>query len=561
MTDNKQKNALLPVEEKPVAWHAMSPEEALMQLETTPAKGLTTEEAEKRQLVYGLNQLKEKPKKTFFQLVLDQLKSFVIILLIVAAFISMFLGEWVDSGAILLIVILNAVLGVVQESRAEEALAALKKMAAPDAQVIRDGKHLSIPSNQLVPGDIVKLEAGNFVPADLRLLEAVNMRIEEAALTGESVPVQKNALLKLEAGASLGDRKNTVFMGTVVSYGRGHGVVTSTGMHTQLGLIANMLQSVEEEDTPLQKKLDQLGKTLGIACLVVCAIVFGVGIIQGGHVLDLFMIAVSLAIAAVPEGLPAIVTISLALGMQEMIKRHALIRRLSSVETLGSATVICSDKTGTLTQNEMTVTNIWADGQFVDVTGQGYSPVGEFLVEGKKADLNSYPAIKSALWVGALNNDALLEESQLDSGATEYRMVGDPTEGSILVAAYKAGAGAELISHAYPRKNEIPFDSERKRMVTIHAIEDPRLDDISPFTDTTFKNMHVVAVKGAPDIVLKLCTRILSMDNKTVRPIGRKWQKTDSGRQRCHDAKGFTCYWSSLSPGEKYLRRAKQRGT
>lgn len=237
MTDNKQKNALLPVEEKPVAWHAMSPEEALMQLETTPAKGLTTEEAEKRQLVYGLNQLKEKPKKTFFQLVLDQLKSFVIILLIVAAFISMFLGEWVDSGAILLIVILNAVLGVVQESRAEEALAALKKMAAPDAQVIRDGKHLSIPSNQLVPGDIVKLEAGNFVPADLRLLEAVNMRIEEAALTGESVPVQKNALLKLEAGASLGDRKNTVFMGTVVSYGRGHGVVTSTGMHTQLGLI------------------------------------------------------------------------------------------------------------------------------------------------------------------------------------------------------------------------------------------------------------------------------------------------------------------------------------
>ncbi len=524
MNAKKPDAAVTTAEDLSVTWHALSADEVLNQLETTTVKGLTSAEVEKRQQVHGLNQLREKPRATFLQLVFAQLKSFVIVLLIVASIISMILGEWVDSGAILLIVILNAVLGVIQESRAEEALAALKKMAAPDAQVMRDGKRISVPSNQLVPGDIVFLEAGNFVPADLRLIEAVNMRVEEAALTGESVPVQKNANLTLEVKSSLGDRKNTVYMGTVISYGRGHGVVTSTGMHTQLGLIANMLQSVNEEETPLQKRLDQLGKTLGWACLVVCAIVFGVGILEGGNPLELFMIAVSLAIAAVPEGLPAIVTISLALGMQEMIKRHALIRRLSSVETLGSATVICSDKTGTLTQNEMTVTRIWVDGQFVEVTGQGYAPRGDFKVDGKKVDLDLYPAVKSALWVGALNNDALLEETDLEGGA-EYRMVGDPTEGSILVAAYKAGAGSKDLNAAYPRKNEIPFDSERKRMITIHAIDNPRLEDISPFVDSTHKNMHVVAVKGAPDIVLKLCTQMQSMDDKSAKPLDEAARK------------------------------------
>ena len=529
MIAKKQDAALTSAEDLSVTWYSLSADEVLNRLDTTSVKGLTASEVEKRQQIHGLNQLREKPRATFLQLVFAQLKSFVIILLIVAAVISMILGEWVDSGAILLIVILNAVLGVIQESRAEEALAALKKMAAPDAQVMRDGKRISVPSHQLVPGDIVFLEAGNFVPADLRLLEAVNMRVEEAALTGESVPVQKNASLTLEVKSSLGDRKNTVYMGTVISYGRGHGVVTSTGMHTQLGLIANMLQSVHEEETPLQKRLDQLGKTLGWACLIVCAIVFGVGILEGGNPLELFMIAVSLAIAAVPEGLPAIVTISLALGMQEMIKRHALIRRLSSVETLGSATIICSDKTGTLTQNEMTVTRIWVAGQFVEVTGQGYAPKGEFKVDGKKVDLDQFPAVKSALWVGALNNDALLEETSGDD-ETEYRMIGDPTEGSILVAAYKAGAGSKALNNAYPRKNEVPFDSERKRMITIHTIDNPRLDDISPFVDSTYKNMQVVAVKGAPDVVLKLCNQMQSTDGKSAAPLD------EAGRKQILDA-------------------------
>lgn len=550
-------------EDLSVTWHAVSMEDVLRQLKTKKTEGLSTEEAERRLKEVGLNQLLEKPRPTFLKLLFDQLKSFVIILLIVASIISAFLGEWVDAGAIILIVVLNAVLGVIQESKAEESLAALKKMASPDARVIRDGKRISIPAANLVPGDIVLLEAGNFVPADLRLVEAINLRVEEAALTGESVPVQKDAALLLESGASIGDRKNTVFMGTVIAYGRGTGVVTSTGMHTQLGMIATMLQSVAEEETPLQKRLDQLGKTLGWACLVISAVIFGVGLIQGGNPLHLFMIAVSLAIAAVPEGLPAIVTISLALGMQEMIKHHALIRRLSSVETLGSATIICSDKTGTLTQNEMTVTRLWVDGTFVDVSGQGYIPRGEFSIESKKVDLSDYPAVKTALWVGVLNNDAVLEETLSEGQETEFRMVGDPTEGSILVAAHKAGGQHRRLTKAYPRRNEIPFDSERKRMVTIHAIDNPTLEDLSPFVDETRKGWHVIAVKGAPDIVLKLCSSIQPMDNGEPRPLTDKiraeiGQANDELTRGALRVLGMAYRMVKESPGEMESKELEQ---
>lgn len=513
-----------------IIWHSLSTDEVLQKLKAPVDAGLNTEEAARRLASYGPNQLKEKPKRSFFSMVVEQFKSFVILLLVVASIISMILGEWVDAGAILAIVLLNAILGVIQESRAEEALAALKKMAAPEAQVIRDGKRVSIRSADVVPGDIVLLEAGNYIPADVRLIEAVNLRVEEAALTGESVPVEKNASLILDSSASLGDRRNTAFMGTVVAYGRGKGVVTSTGMHTQLGLIANMLQAVDEEQTPLQRKLDQLGKTLGWACLGVCAIVFGVGMVQGGNPLHLFMTAVSLAIAAVPEGLPAIVTISLALGMQEMISRHALIRRLSSVETLGSATVICSDKTGTLTQNEMTVTRLWVDREFFAVSGQGYEPKGEFFHDSEKVNLDDYPAVRTALWVGALNNDAMLEELPAEDGGTTVRMVGDPTEGSMLVAAYKAGALSSTLQRSYPRENEIPFDSERKRMVTIHAIKEPHAEDISPFVDETHKDGYAIAIKGAPDIVLNLCNRYQPMDDKAPLPMDAEM------RQRVLDA-------------------------
>jgi Ca2+-transporting ATPase len=499
----------LPPSDLDIAWHALNAHETIRRLRTPLETGLTTEEAKRRLAQFGPNQLAEPKRRTFLQMVIGQLNNFVVILLIVAAVISGVIslsqGEpLVDSAAIIAIVILNAVLGVIQESRAEQALAALRQLAAPEALVLRDGRRQTIPARELVPGDIVFLEAGNYVPADLRLLEAVNLRVEEAALTGESVAVEKDATALLKEDAPLGDRKNTAFMGTLVVYGRGRGVVVSTGMRTQLGMIATMLQTMEEEETPLQRKLDQLGKTLGIAALIICGLVFLTGILQGGNILEMFMVAVSLAIAAVPEGLPAIVTISLALGMREMIRRHALIRRLSSVETLGSATVICSDKTGTLTQNAMTVTRLWVDGTFVEVGGHGYVPEGEFRVDGKALDFNQYPAVLTALWIGALNNDAVLEVNT-NNGENAYRIVGDPTEGALLVAAAKAGALPEQLQMAYPREDEVPFDSMRKRMVTVHAVRAPRPDDASPFGAAVAPDLHVVTVKGAPDEVLRLC--------------------------------------------------------
>ncbi len=524
-TKNEIKNSS---SELSVTWHALSATDVLQQLETPEETGLTAKEVKARQEKYGLNELIEKKRTTFWEMLFAQLNNFVVILLIAAAVISALLGDYIEAGAILTIVVLNAILGIVQESRAEEALAALKKLAAPEAQVLRDGHRVSVPAAQLVPGDIVFLEAGNYIPADIRLLEAINLSIEEASLTGESVPVKKNAESLLEKDIPLGDRKNTAFMGTLVTYGRGKGIVISTGMYTQLGLIATMLQSVEDEETPLQKRLDQLGKVLGWGSLIVCGLVFVIGAIRlllanGApsltdpttiqHIVDMFMVAVSLAIAAVPEGLPAVVTISLAGGMREMVRRHALIRRLVSVETLGSTTVICSDKTGTLTQNEMTVTQLWVDGKFVSITGSGYTPKGEFLVNGKSVDLKDFSAAQTALWIGSLNNDAQLEYSGEAEGEATYRMIGDPTEGAILVAALKAGASAKELNDAYPREQEIPFDSERKRMVTIHAIETPRKEDISPFSDEEKREWHIVAVKGAPDVVLDLCSHVQTLNN------------------------------------------------
>ncbi len=503
-------------------WHALSQQEVLERLETPLENGLSTAEVERRQVQYGPNLISEAPRPTFWQMVLGQLNNFVIILLIVAAVISAVLGDWVEAGAILAIVILNAVLGVIQESRAEQALAALKKLAAPEARVLRDGHRVSVPSAELVPGDVVFLEAGNYVPADVRLVEAVNLRVEEAALTGESLPVEKNAAVVLEKDIPIGDRRNTAFMGTLVSYGRGRGVVVNTGMQTQLGLIAGMLQSVEQEETPLQRRLDQLGKLLGWGALAICALVFVIGILRSGgaldQILDMFMIAVSLAIAAVPEGLPAIVTISLALGMREMIRRHALIRRLSSVETLGSATVICSDKTGTLTQNEMTVTRVWADGETFEVTGSGYTPAGDFRLDGQVVDPRQFPGLMVSLWLGVLNNDAFLEVSRQNGGQETYRVVGDPTEGAILVSAHKAGLLARPVVEAYPREGEIPFDSERKRMVTLHLAYDPFREDVRhiPFDR---KDWYVVAVKGAPDVVLGLCSRVQPLQGGEPRPL------------------------------------------
>ena len=497
------------------SWHAVEPEEVLARLATYAESGLTSSEAEKRLAHYGPNELEEAPSTSFWQMLGEQFNNFVVILLIVAAVISALLGDYIESAAIFAIVILNAALGVVQERRAAQELAALRKLASPDAQVIRDGSRQVFPAHQLVPGDLVLLEAGNYVPADIRLIEAVNLRVDEAALTGESVPVQKNSGVRLEAKIPLGDRKNTAFMGTMVNYGRGKGVVVSTGMLTQIGLIATMLQMVENEPTPLQRRLDAVGKTLGWAAIAICAAVFLVGWMRGFDPLDMFLIAVSLAIAAVPEGLPAVVTISLALGMREMIKSNALIRRLSSVETLGSATTICSDKTGTLTQNQMTATQVWVDGELIDITGRGYKPVGDFQIDGEGIKLGDYPGASTALWVAALNNNADLDLGDPDDEQPNYRVAGDPTEGALIVAAAKANAWTEDLNQCYPRVQEIPFDSTRKRMLTLHHVRDPRPEDISPFYDNKVKEWYVVTVKGAPDLVLEQCTEIERLDDST----------------------------------------------
>jgi Ca2+-transporting ATPase len=389
----------------------------------------------------------------------------------------MVLGDWIEAGAILAIVILNAFVGAIQESRAEQALQSLKKMAAPEAQVLRDGVRKTIPARELVPGDIVLLEAGSIVPADLRLIEAAQLRVDESSLTGESVPVDKDADAVLPEDTALADRVNMAFMGTTVAYGRGVGVVVATGPATVLGEIAGVIEEPQEE-TPLQRKLEEVGKVLGVLILIICGLVFVVEILRDPNLhilldegllaylrtaeralLGFFIIAVSLAVAAVPEGLPAVVTLCLAAGMREMLRRNALVRRLPSVETLGSATVICADKTGTLTQNQMTVTTIWVWDERISVTGQGYRPEGQFLLDGRPLDPKAHPLLLGALWIGLLCNDAELRE---ENGA--FRVIGDPTEGALVVAGLKAG----LSKNAIPRVSELPFDSERKRMTTIH---------------------------------------------------------------------------------------------
>jgi len=493
------------------AWHTMSPEEVARRLGTDLQRGLSQEEAARRLEQLGPNELAEKPRPSMWALLLSQFNNFLIIILLVASVISILLGEFIDAGAIIAIVILNAVLGVIQESKAEEALAALKKMAAPEAHVIRDGHLISIPAREVVPGDLVVLETGNYVPADVRLVESANLRIEEASLTGESVPAKKDARAILPADAPLGDRQNMAFMGTLVTYGRGRGIVVATGMQTQIGRIAAMIQEVEEEATPLQQKLDQLGRWLGIAALVICGVIFLAGVLRGISVLEMFMTAVSLAIAAVPEGLPAVVTICLALGMQRMIQRHALIRRLPAVETLGSATVICSDKTGTLTQNEMTVVQVWADNTLLNVTGEGYRPEGEFMDRSEVVDPRGYPAVDLLLRGMLLCNDARLEavEASDNGGRPSWRIAGDPTEGALVVLAAKAGYWKDEMERLQPRLAEIPFDSGRKRMTTIHPNE---------------RGGYIAFVKGAPDIVLQHATHIYV--DGTVREL------TDFDRER-----------------------------
>ncbi|TAK41053.1 MAG: HAD family hydrolase, partial [Betaproteobacteria bacterium] len=505
--------------------HGKPIEELVSGLQTHLERGLAQQQAQERLQKFGANELREHPRPGFLALLWDQFNNYLVIILIIAALVSLALGEYVDSVAIMFIVALNAVVGVIQESKAEQALAALQKMSAPNAQVIRDGHQVTLPGREIVAGDIVLLEAGNYVPADLRLVESVNLKIEEASLTGESVPVEKNAAVVLDKEIPLGDRKNSAFMGTLISYGRGRGLVTGTGMNTQIGLIAEMIQSFEAEDTPLQKKLEHLGKVLGTACLAICALVFIYGLFRDTHlsdvldsgflnyleaekkdIINLFMTAVSLAIAAVPEGLPAIVTICLALGMQRMIRHHALIRKLPAVETLGCATVVCSDKTGTLTQNEMTVVQAWAGGKRFRLTGEGYSPSGQFFVGVDAFDPRTDPDATFLLHGALVCNDAKLEERSDEAGKRSWQIIGDPTEGAMVVAAAKSGYLRGEVEKTLPRIQEIPFDSERKRMTTIHRHDAAGRE--ASASGIAYPPL-IAFVKGAPDVILDLCGHTL----------------------------------------------------
>jgi len=472
-------------------WYRKNIENTIESISSNLNTGLSNEEVLKRLEKYGPNELKEKESEGLLSKILYQFKDFLVLILIGASIVSMLVGEVKDSLVIIAIVIINATLGIIQEGRAEKALEALKKMASPNAKVIREGQLSTVPSNNLVPGDIIVLEAGDIIPADLRLIETSNLKIEEASLTGESVPVEKHGNSIFEEEIPLGDRINMAYMSTVITYGRGKGVVVETSSNTEIGKIAEMIQTFEDETTPLQKKLDQLGKYLGIGCLVICAVVFAVGLFQGRKLLDMFMISISLAVAAIPEGLPAIVTIVLALGMNKMVKRNAIVKKLLAVETLGCTTVICSDKTGTLTQNEMTVVKTCTDNNIIEVTGKGYAPNGEFILNNESIKASELDGLNLLLTIGTLCNDATLDYVGEDD---LYRILGDPTEGALVTLAEKGNLNNKDLNAKYPRVSEIPFDSQRKMMTTFH--ENFMEEKIVSFT------------KGAPDIILQRCNNI-----------------------------------------------------
>lgn len=476
-------------------WYNQSSDEVLKNLSTTKERGLTEDEAKKRLEEYGENALEAEKKKSFGEKLKEQFFDPMIIILISAALVSIFVGEGLDAGIIIAIVIVNAFLSIYQEGKAEEAIAALQKMSSPKAKVIRDGDHEEVESNKLVPGDIIVLETGDIVPADLRLIESSNLKIDESSLTGESVAVEKHFDQVYDGKMEIGDRENLAYSSTIVTYGRGMGVVIETGHKTEIGKIATSIATVGDEQTPLQRKLAKLSKTLGILVIVICAVVMGVGLLYKHDPLDMFMTAISLAVAAVPEGLPAIVTIVLSIGMGKMAEKNAIVKKLLAVETLGTTTVICSDKTGTLTQNEMTVVKVFTDGQVYHVSGTGYSPEGDVTKKDEIVTIDEDENLKILSSIAALTNDAKLKVKGGYASIT-----GDPTEGALLTFAEKAGNGLDNLYKNFDRLEEIPFDSDRKMMTTFH---DKIFDEITSFT------------KGAPDVVLDRCEKVL-IDGKEV---------------------------------------------
>jgi Ca2+-transporting ATPase len=473
-------------------WHTEPVDAVLSQLKSSPS-GLATTEAARRLSEQGPNEIGTARRASPWSLLLGQFKNVLIVILLVATALSAFLGHELEAIAIAVIVLFAVLLGFTQEYRAERAIDALREMAAPTATALRDGQENEIPARELVPGDVVLLNAGDKVPADLRLLEAINLKIEEAALTGESVAVEKHTEPLAEADLPVGDRKNMAYAGTAATYGRGRGAVVGTGRATEFGKIAQMIETVETGRTPLQENLDRVGASLARATFVVVAIIVGLGLLRGQPFIEMLVFGIALAVAVVPEALPAVVTISLAIGVRRMVKRHALMRRLPAVETLGSTSVICSDKTGTLTRDEMTARRIFCDGQVLSVSGAGYDPHGEFSRNGSVLDPPQLA--KRLLRAAVLSADAHIVYSENER---RWHVKGDPTEGALVVAAAKAGLRKSDLDSRYPRVHEIPFTSETKRMTTLH--EGP---------EGTF-----ACSKGAPEILLETCSRQLTAEGE-----------------------------------------------
>jgi len=470
------------------SWHAMSPEETLKELNSTE-HGLSQAEVQKRLAEYGLNELQKEKRASPIKMFLKQFTNILIIILLIATALSIVVEAIVDAIIIIAIVLATAILGFVEEFRSEKAVEALEKMTAPTAIVLRDKKEVKVPASEIVPGDVILLFTGDRVPADARLIESVNLKVDEASLTGESSPVNKNVDACAE-GLPLNDRRNMAFTGTVVVYGRGKAVATTTGMNTEFGKIARMVQMTQKEETPLEKRTQSIGKLIGILCVTICVGVGAIGIVQGRSIIDMLLWGVSLAVAAVPEALPAIVTGTLAVGMYRMAKVNTIVKKLPAVETLGCTSVICSDKTGTMTKGEMTVQRIYVDDEFVKVSGVGYEPEGEFSTEDTKVEPKY--ELRTLLIAATLCNDAKLEK---DTASEKWAIKGDPTEGALIVVAAKAGLWKEELEQEQPRIGEIPFSSETKRMTTVHIVSGKK---------------RMAYMKGAPETVLNKCTKVLA---------------------------------------------------
>jgi len=506
-------------QQKFLRYYTLDADEVLSSLQTGPA-GLSEEDAKRRLERFGPNELREEKRVTPLSLFLDQFKGILVIILIISALISGFiLREFVDTAVILAIVLMNATLGFYQEYRAEKAVEALKRMVAPMARVLREGRGRMVPSKELVPGDIILLEAGDKVPADARLLEALTLKVDEASLTGESTPVTKDTgdLAALAEEIPLADRRNMIFMGTHLAFGRGKAVVTETGMRTEFGKIAGMVQEVEAEESPLKKRVERLGRQLGLISLLLSLWIFVVGIlVHKTSVAEMFLTTISLAVSAIPEGLPAVITVTLTLGVGRMARQRAIVRKLASVETLGCTTVICSDKTGTLTKNEMTVSKLYANGEIIEVSGSGYEPKGQFLRNDAPFDPRDDKNVELLLEIGALCNNASLRKE-----GERWTMIGDPTEGALVTSAAKAGLWQEKLAEEHPRVSEVPFDSTRKRMSTIH---------------TSPEGGRVLYVKGAPESILDLSSHIY--EEGKAREIGEedRWRILEISHRMAEEA-------------------------